>query len=72
MSLNDRVHIAGGESAHVTAVMSMNGNKYTIELFYPTRHDQTFIMTFSFSKDVPTEKRLKVADSTLDTWTWTD
>lgn len=72
ISVNDRVTVAGKESAHVTATMSINGKGYTIDQFYTTDNDQTFIVTFSFSTSVGADDRAKVTDAVLASWTWTD
>ena len=72
ISLNDRVTVAGSESVHVTAGMSMNDNDYTIEQFYPTDNGQTFVVTFSFSSRVTARERATVTDAALASWVWTD
>ena len=71
-TVQDRVQVAGKESAHVTAQMSLNDNEYTIEQFYPSDSDHTFIVTFSFSTSVTPAERAEVTDAVLASWTWTD
>lgn len=72
ITVNDRVTIAGGESAHLTAVMSANDTSYTVDQFYPTQDGQTYVMTFSFSEELSADERAEVTEATLASWTWTD
>lgn len=72
VSAEDRTTIAGNESAHLKAGMSVGTNAYTIDQFYVSDDDQTFIITFSFSPDVSDEDRAAVTGPTLASWTWTD
>ena len=72
ITVNDRVRVAEGESAHVTAAATLIGNDYMIEQFYPTDDDQTYIVTFSFSTTLTAEERARVTDATLVSWDWTD
>jgi hypothetical protein len=72
ISVNDRITVAGSETAHLTAVGSINDRGYRIEQFYPTDNDQTFIVTFSFSTSVTVGDRAKVTDPLLASWAWTD
>jgi len=71
-TVQDRLEVAGSESAHVTAGMSRNGNDYTIEQFYPSDDGRTFVVTFSFSNGLTAEERAAVTDAVLASWTWTD
>ncbi|PUA80988.1 hypothetical protein C7S10_11400 [Nocardioides currus] len=70
VEVHDRVVIAGEESAHVSGGSSVNDVDYIVEQYYVSNDDQTFVVTFSFSPDVPAKKRTRVTDSTLSTWTW--
>lgn len=72
ISIQDRVTVAGGESAHTSAVMSMNDVEYRIEQFFPTDNAQTFVLTFSFSSSVTPPERNEVTDAVLASWSWTD
>lgn len=72
VTVHDRVSVAGRESAHVTAGMSLENNNYTIEQFYPVGDDETLVVTFSFSDNVEASERAEVTDAVLSTWTWTD
>jgi hypothetical protein len=70
--VNSRVQVGGNPSAHVTGQASINDLDYTVEQYYPTDDDQAYVVTFSFSADVPAEQRMRVTDATLVSWKWTD
>lgn len=70
ITVNDRVTIAGSESAHLSASMSSEGAIYGVEQYYVSTDDQTYIVTFSFSDTVAPDERQDVAESVLVTWTW--
>jgi hypothetical protein len=70
VSILDRLTVAGSESAHITAVMSINGLTYRIHQYYVTNEDQTYIVTFSTDESVPDEDATGIAESVLATWTW--
>jgi hypothetical protein len=70
ITVDDRVTIAGSESAHLSASMSSEGVTYGIEQYYVSTDDQTYIVTFSFSDTVTPDERRAVAESILVTWTW--
>jgi cytoskeletal protein RodZ len=66
----DRVTVAGEETAHVTAVMTVSDLTYRIHQYYVTSDDQTYVVTFSAAVDVPNEEMISTAESVLATWTW--
>jgi len=66
----DRVTVAGEETAHVTAVMTVSDLTYRIHQYYVTSDDQTYVVTFSAAVDVPDEEMISTAESVLATWTW--
>lgn len=68
----DRVSIAGVESPHVTALMSLNDTRYQIEQFYPAQGDKGYVVTFSFSTSVDEGARAEVIDAVLASWEWSD
>ncbi|MBT2475454.1 hypothetical protein J7E68_12955 [Microbacterium sp. ISL-103] len=70
ITVNDRVTIAGSESAHLSAALSSEGTDYGVEQYYVSTDDQTYIVTFSFSDSVSAADRVGVAESILVTWTW--
>jgi hypothetical protein len=70
VSVLDRMTVAGSESAHITAVMSISGLSYRIHQYYVTNEDQTYIVTFSTDESVPDEDATGIAESVLATWTW--
>jgi hypothetical protein len=70
VTVRDRVTIAGGESAHLSATLESQGVEYAIEQFYTTGDGQTYVVTFSFSPTVSQADRDALTDSVLTTWTW--
>lgn len=70
--VNDRVEVAGSESAHLSATMSMNAIEYAVHQFYATNDDQTYVITFSFSPSVSLDERAEAYGAALASWTWTD
>lgn len=70
ITVQDRVDVAGSETAHVTASGSVNDVAYTVEQFYPTADGQTYVVSLSFSTSVSAEDRAAVADTILGSWAW--
>lgn len=70
VTVNDRVTVAGSESAHLSALLTNSGTTYAVEQYYVSDDDQTFVVTFSFSDTVPADERVRLAESVLVTWTW--
>jgi hypothetical protein len=68
--VNDRVVVAGSESAHISAAMSSEGVSYVVDQYYVSSDDQTYVVTFSFSDTVPAAERQQTAESVLVTWAW--
>jgi hypothetical protein len=68
--VNERVTVAGAESAHISATMASDGVSYAVDQYYVSHDDQTYIVTFSFSETVPLEERQQIAESVLVTWAW--
>ena len=68
--VNNRVTIADSESAHLSASMTSEGTTYSVEQYYVSTDDQTYVVTFSFSDTVTPDERQAVAESILVTWTW--
>ena len=67
---NDRVVVAGAESAHLSANLSASGTSYAVEQYYVTDEGQTYVVTFSFSPTVDDDQREAVAESVLASWAW--
>lgn len=70
ISVNDRVRVAGVVSPHLSAVMSLNSTPYAIDQYYVTANGQTYLVTFSFSRDVRAGDRAEVMDAVLTSWVW--
>ncbi|MDY0912948.1 hypothetical protein [Rathayibacter festucae] len=67
---NDRVVVAGAESAHLSANLTASGATYAVEQYYVTDDGQTYVVTFSFSPTVDDDQREAVAESVLASWAW--
>jgi len=50
--------------------MTSEGTTYSVEQYYVSTDDQTYVVTFSFSDTVTPDERQAVAESILVTWTW--
>ena len=71
IAVKDRVQVDGEDAVHVGAVFDLNGTRYRTEQ-YAFAHDETgYVVTLSFSPDVPTAERDKLSESILTTWKWT-
>lgn len=70
VEIRNRVIIAGSESAHLAAIVSIDGHENQAEQFYVSNDEQTYIVTFSFSLTVPEADRDYLAESVLKSWTW--
>jgi len=66
----DRVTVAGSDTAHVTAVLTVGELTYRIHQYYVSSDDQTYVVTFSAAEDLPDEQTTALAESVLATWTW--
>lgn len=64
------VQIDGEEAAHTSAFIELSFPNYRIEQ-YAVAHDETgYVVTLSFSPDVPSAERDKISESILTTWKW--
>lgn len=68
--LGGRVEVGGGDSAHLSAVLSQDGVEAAIDQFYATRAGQTYIITFTFPVESSDADRAAVYESVLITWSW--
>jgi hypothetical protein len=71
ISVKDRIEIDGEEAVHVGAVFESNGKKYRTEQYAVSHRDKGYVVTVSFSPDVPEAQRDTVSESILATWSWT-
>ncbi len=69
VEVEDRVRVADTDAAHLSADFSQ-GTSYTIEQYYVSNDDQTYVVTFSFSDTVDDDQRIGTAESILASWTW--
>jgi hypothetical protein len=65
-----RVTIAGSESVHISAQMSMTGRLYWLEQYILTDAGVAYIITFSLRQAISQINREALAESVLATWTW--
>jgi len=70
IAVKKRVQVDGEEAVHVGAVFDLNGTKYRTEQYAFAHGESGYIVTVSFSPDVPTAERDKVSESILTTWEW--
>ena len=68
--VGERITAAGNEIAHVTANATAQGVDYVVEQYALSSTDQTYLVTFSFSPEVPQSDRVALAESVLATWAW--
>ena len=72
VTVHDRTKVAGRETAHLSAGMSMNNAVYEIEQYYIAGEDETYVLTFSFSKTADAGQRQAAIDHVLNSWSWKD
>lgn len=70
VSLEDRVDIAGSESAHLVATLVQDGAETVIDQYYATRDEQTFVITVASPVDTAAEDRGRLAEIVLSSWAW--
>ncbi|MFE1645979.1 hypothetical protein [Microbacterium sp. P01] len=70
VTVQDRVTVAGSESAHLSASLAASGTDYQIEQYYVSQDGQTYVVTFSFSPTVGDADRTDLSESVLAGWTW--
>ncbi|MTB88322.1 hypothetical protein H9L21_01660 [Aeromicrobium senzhongii] len=72
VKVHDRTEVAGRETAHLSAGMSLNDAVYEIDQYYIAGEDQTYVATFSFSKTASADQRQAAIDHVLNSWSWAD
>lgn len=70
VTIKDRVEVDGEEAVHVGAIFDLNGTKYRTEQYALSHGDSGYVVTVSFSPDVPAAERDEVSESILTTWKW--
>ena len=71
IAVKDRVQVDGEDAVHVGAVFDLNGTRYRTEQYAFAHGEIGYVVTLSFSPDVPTAERDKLSESILTTWKWT-
>lgn len=70
ITTNEPVQIDGEEAVHTSASFELSDPEHRVEQ-YVVVHDETgYIVTVSFSPDVPTAARDELSESILTTWKW--
>lgn len=64
------VQIDGEEAIHTSAYFELGTPKYRAEQYVVSHDDKGFVITLSFSPDVPTAERQDISTSILTTWKW--
>ncbi|MFC5676366.1 hypothetical protein [Aeromicrobium endophyticum] len=70
VEVEDPTDIDGEEAARISALLTLNGNKYRTEQFAVDHDGKGYIVTFSFSETVSDDDRDELAESVLATWKW--
>lgn len=71
VTVNEWATVAGDDAAHLTAGMALNGLTYTVDQFYLSNAESTYVATFSFSTGLSARERAEVTDAVLASWDWT-
>lgn len=70
VEVEDPIDIDGEKAARISALLTLNGNKYRTEQFAVDHDGKGYIVTFSFSDTVSDDDRDALADSVVKTWKW--
>ncbi|VXC40362.1 conserved hypothetical protein [Aeromicrobium sp. 9AM] len=67
---HDPVQVDGESAVHTSAYVELSEPKYRIEQYAVVHDDKGYVITFSFSPDVPRSERDTISESVLTTWKW--
>lgn len=70
VKLLERQAVDGSQGVHLSSGFSVNDKKYLIEQFNIPHEGVAYVVTFSFSPDVPAAEQRKLSQSVLATWKW--
>ena len=70
VQVQERVEVAGSESAHLSATLTSANGEFVLEQYYLTEGGQTYVVTFSYSPTVDQTERTATAESILVSWSW--
>ncbi|MEV7397740.1 hypothetical protein [Aeromicrobium sp. NPDC092404] len=70
ITTHEAVEIDGEEAVHTSAYFELGTPKYRAEQYVVSHDDKGFVITLSFSPDVPAAERRDISTSILTTWTW--
>jgi hypothetical protein len=70
VKVEDPIEVGGEEAARISAAFELNGNRYRTEQFAVDHDGKGYVVTFSFSEDVPDADRDELSESVLKTWSW--
>lgn len=70
IKVKDRIQIDGEDAVHVGAIFTVKEMKYRTEQYAVSHGDAGYVVTVSFSPDVPAAERDALSESILTTWKW--
>ena len=71
VTVRDRGEVDGDEAVHVSSIQEQQGKQYLTEQYNAIHDGVSYVITFSFSDTVSEDDRDDLAESVLDSWTWT-
>lgn len=71
VTVRDRGEVAGDEAVHVSSIQEQQGKQYLTEQYNAIHDGVSYVITFSFSDTVSEDDRDDIAESVLDSWSWT-
>lgn len=70
VEVRSQIGVDGETAAHFALAQTLKGRKNVAEQYYVTHDGAIYVVTFSFSPDVPTGEREKTSESILASWKW--
>jgi hypothetical protein len=70
VTVRDRIQMDGDTAVHIASEFTQSGATYLTEQYDAIHDGVSYVVTFSFSTDVPQADRAKTAGSVLATWKW--
>lgn len=70
VTVRDRLDVDGDTAVHIASEFTQSGATYLTEQYDAIHDGVSYVVTFSFSTDVPQDDRDETAESVLATWKW--
>lgn len=70
VTVRDRIEMDGDTAVHIASEFTQQGATYLTEQYDAIHDGVSYVVTFSFSTDVPQDDRDETAGSVLATWKW--